>query len=33
MSERKAEMIEMRRPSGGHRLRLVFYAPTAGLIG
>jgi len=32
MSERKAEMIEM-RPSGGHRLRLVFYAPTRGLIG
>src|SRR5947209_10822949 len=25
-------MIEM-RPSGGHRLRLVFYAPTRGLIG
>ncbi len=32
LSERKAEMIEM-RPSGGHRLRLVFYAPTRGLIG
>jgi GTP-binding protein len=32
MSERKAEMTEM-RPSGGHRLRLVFYAPTRGLIG
>ena len=32
MSERKAELIEM-RPSGGHRLRLVFYAPTRGLIG
>jgi GTP-binding protein len=32
MSERKAEMVEM-RPSGGHRLRLVFYAPTRGLIG
>jgi GTP-binding protein len=32
MSERKAEMIEM-RPSGGHRVRLVFYAPTRGLIG
>jgi GTP-binding protein len=32
MSERKAEMIEM-RPSGGGRLRLVFYAPTRGLIG
>jgi len=32
MSERKAEMIEM-KPSGGNRLRLVFYAPTRGLIG
>ena len=32
MSERKAEMIEM-RPSGGNRLRLVFYAPTRGLSG
>src|ERR1700757_2783536 len=32
MSERKAEMIEM-RPSGGPRQRLVFYAPTRGLIG
>jgi GTP-binding protein len=32
MSERKAEMIEM-RPSGGGRTRLVFYAPTRGLIG
>ena len=32
MSERKAEMIEM-RPSGGGRIRLVFYAPTRGLIG
>ena len=32
MSERKAEMIEM-RPSGGHRTRLVFFAPTRGLIG
>jgi GTP-binding protein len=32
MSERKAELIEM-RPSGGGRLRLVFYAPTRGLIG
>jgi GTP-binding protein len=32
MSERKAEMVEM-RPSGGHRVRLVFYAPTRGLIG
>ncbi|BAT61816.1 GTP-binding protein TypA/BipA [Variibacter gotjawalensis] len=32
MSERKADMIEM-RPSGGGRTRLVFYAPTRGLIG
>ncbi|MGO9774807.1 MAG: translational GTPase TypA [Roseiarcus sp.] len=32
MSERKGEMIEM-RPSGGDRLRLVFLAPTRGLIG
>ncbi len=32
MSERKGEMIEM-RPSGGHRLRLVFLVPTRGLIG
>ena len=32
MSERRAEMMEM-RPSGGHRLRLVFHAPTRGLIG
>ena len=32
MAERKAEMIEM-RPSGGGRIRMVFYAPTRGLIG
>ena len=32
MSERKAEMMEM-RPSGGGRVRLVFHAPTRGLIG
>jgi GTP-binding protein len=32
ISERKGEMIEM-RPSGGGRVRLVFYAPTRGLIG
>jgi GTP-binding protein len=32
MSERRAELIEM-RPSGGGRQRLVFYAPTRGLIG
>ena len=32
MSERKAEMTEL-RPSGGNRVRLVFLAPTRGLIG
>ncbi|MFN3671304.1 MAG: translational GTPase TypA [Bosea sp. (in: a-proteobacteria)] len=32
MSERKADMLEM-RPSGGNRLRLMFHAPTRGLIG
>ncbi len=32
LSERKAEMTEM-RPSGGGRVRLVFLAPTRGLIG
>jgi GTP-binding protein len=32
MSERRAEMVEM-RPSGGNRQRLVFHAPTRGLIG
>jgi GTP-binding protein len=32
LSERRAEMIAM-RPSGGGRLRLVFHAPTRGLIG
>lgn len=32
MSERKAEMIEL-RPSGGNRIRQVFHAPTRGLIG
>ncbi len=32
MSERKGEMIEM-RPSGGGRVRLIFHAPTRGLIG
>jgi GTP-binding protein len=32
MAERKAQMIEM-KPSGGGRVRLVFYAPTRGLIG
>jgi GTP-binding protein len=32
LSERKAELTEM-RPSGGGRVRLVFLAPTRGLIG
>ncbi|AQX19312.1 translational GTPase TypA [Bartonella sp. WD16.2] len=32
MSERKGDMIEL-RPSGGNRVRLVFHAPTRGLIG
>jgi GTP-binding protein len=32
LSERKAELIDM-RPSGGGRQRLVFHAPTRGLIG
>src|SRR4029077_13156453 len=32
LSERKADLVEM-RPSGGGRLRLVFYCPTRGLIG
>jgi GTP-binding protein len=32
MSERKGEMIEL-KPSGGGRVRMVFYAPTRGLIG
>jgi GTP-binding protein len=32
LSERKAELIEM-KPSGGGRQRLVFHAPTRGLIG
>jgi GTP-binding protein len=32
MSERKSELVEM-KPSGGGRVRLVFYAPTRGLIG
>jgi GTP-binding protein len=32
LSERKAEIIEM-RPSGGGRVRLIFHAPTRGLIG
>ncbi len=32
LSQRKADMVEM-RPSGGGRMRLVFHAPTRGLIG
>jgi len=32
MAERKAEMIEM-RPSGGNKTRIVFHAPSRGLIG
>ncbi len=32
LAERKGEMIEM-RPSGGGRVRLIFHAPTRGLIG
>jgi GTP-binding protein len=32
LSERKGEILEM-RPSGGGRVRLVFHAPTRGLIG
>ncbi|AXE62891.1 GTP-binding protein TypA [Hyphomonas sp. CACIAM 19H1] len=32
MNERKAEMLDM-RPSGVGRTRLVFHAPTRGLIG
>ena len=32
MSERKAEMTEM-RPSGGGKVRLCFHAPSRGLIG
>ncbi len=32
MSQRKAEMTEM-RPSGGGKMRLIFLAPSRGLIG
>ncbi|HTJ64369.1 MAG TPA: translational GTPase TypA [Alphaproteobacteria bacterium] len=32
LSERKAELVEM-KPSGGGKLRLVFHAPSRGLIG
>jgi GTP-binding protein len=32
LSERKADLVDM-KPSGGGRQRLVFHAPTRGLIG
>ncbi len=32
LSERRADLVEM-KPSGGGRTRLVFHAPTRGLIG
>ncbi|CAO3406457.1 translational GTPase TypA [Azospirillum largimobile] len=32
MAERKADLIEM-RPSGGDKTRIVFHAPSRGLIG
>jgi len=32
LSERRADLLEM-KPSGGNRTRLMFYAPTRGLIG
>jgi GTP-binding protein len=32
LAERRADLLEM-RPSGGGRTRLVFHAPTRGLIG
>jgi GTP-binding protein len=32
LAERKAELVEV-KPSGGGRQRLMFYAPTRGLIG
>ena len=32
LSERRADLLDM-RPSGGGRTRLVFHAPTRGLIG
>ena len=32
MAERKADLIEM-RPSGGNKTRIVFHAPSRGLIG
>ncbi len=32
LSERKADLVEM-KPSGGGRQRLMFHAPTRGLIG
>ncbi|MBP2303112.1 translational GTPase TypA [Azospirillum picis] len=32
MAERKADLVEM-RPSGGNKTRIVFHAPSRGLIG
>ncbi len=32
MAQRKAELVDM-RPSGGGKTRIVFYAPSRGLIG
>jgi GTP-binding protein len=32
LSQRKGEMVEM-KPSGGGRMRLIFRAPTRGLVG
>ena len=32
LAERRADLLEM-KPSGGNRTRLVFHAPTRGLIG
>jgi GTP-binding protein len=32
LSQRRADLVEM-KPSGGGRVRLVFHAPTRGLIG
>ncbi|MES2907148.1 MAG: translational GTPase TypA [Pseudomonadota bacterium] len=32
LADRKADMMDM-RPSGGNRQRLIFHAPTRGLIG
>ena len=32
LAKRKADLVEM-RPSGGNKLRLIFHAPSRGLIG